>query len=124
VCERDAVVRSRISGVSIGGVPLRPGQHCLYMDASGGVTRFGTILNMFHSIDEMMDDFVIFQIENKPITTRMGHYCLFSNVSDSTVLVFWSQVIWKCKAFKVEGGRANMALPFVSCTSRELMEFK
>ena len=83
-----------------------------------------TVVSMFLGTDNLDDNSVIFQVENKPITTCMGHYCLFSNDSPTTVLVLWTQITWMCKMFKVQGGQANMALPYVSCTSRELMEFR
>jgi hypothetical protein len=109
--------------VSIGGVPWQVGRHCLYYDGADSATLLGTVVSMFLGTDGMDDDFVIFQVENKPITTHMGHYCLFSNDAPTTVFVLWTQITWMCKMFKVQRGQANMALPYVSCTSRELMEF-
>ena len=110
--------------MSIGGVPWKVGRHCLYRDSADSVTLLGTVVSMFLGKDDMDDDFVIFQVENKPITTSMGHYCLFSNDSPTTVLVLWTQITWMCKMFKVQGGQANMALSYVSCSSWELMEFR
>jgi hypothetical protein len=115
-------VHARVSGVSIGGVRWRLGQHCLYTPGCGA-PKLGTVLNMFHGTDDRMDEFVIFQVENKPITTYMGHYCLFSNHPPSTIMVLWSQITWKCMIFKVKGGSKDMALPIMSCTSTERMEF-
>jgi hypothetical protein len=109
--------------VSISGVPWRVGQHCLYNAGAGGATFLGAITNMFHGEDALNDDLVIFQVQKIPITTFMGHYCLFSNDAHTTVdMVLWKQVTWKCKTFKME--HANMALPYVSCTSRELVELR
>jgi hypothetical protein len=71
-----------------------------------------------------MDEFIIFELNQKHITSYMGHYCLLSDSEDTTrVFVMWEQVIWKCKALLL-GGHTNMALPFQSCTSRELVEFR
>ena len=81
------------------------------------------VVDMFKSRDDMLDDFVIFRVEQKPITTYMGHYCLFSNDSHATVLVFWRQITWMCKMLTMRGVQVNMALPYASCTSRELVEF-
>ena len=126
-CAREMVVHRRISGVSISGVPWKVGHYCLY-NVPGGLTRLGKVANMFHGTDVMTDEFVIFQIENIQITTYMGHYCFFSNddQDDITGFVLWDEVSWKCKTFKLEetGRHANMALPYVSCSSRELMEFR
>ena len=112
--------------MSIGGVPWQVGFYCLY-NVPGGLTRLGKVTTMFHGTDVMTEEFVIFQIENIQITTYMGHYCYFSNDDhdDTPVFVLWDEVSWKCKICKVSGGgrHANMAVPFVSCTSRELMEF-
>ena len=71
-----------------------------------------------------MDDFVIFKVSKLPITTYMGHYCLFSDdgLEHAPVWVLWNQVTWKCKALKMQG--VDMALPYVSCSSNELMEFR
>ena len=118
-CAPGVVVRRRLFGVSIGGVPWKVGQHCMY-DAAGGAKHLGTVEAMFRGQDDMGDDFVVFMVQNKPITTYMGHYCLYSNDSDATVLVFWRQITWMCKMLTV--GQVNMALPYVSCTSRELVE--
>ena len=54
-------------------------------------------------------------------------FCYFpggKQTNYNMVLVLWTQITWMCKMFKVQGGQANMALPYVSCTSRELMEFR
>ena len=55
-----APVRRRISGVSIGGVTWKVGEHCLYEDGAGGVARFGSVINMFHGISDMMGEFIFF----------------------------------------------------------------
>ena len=117
-CKPGEVVRRRLFGVSIGGVPWKVGRHCLYT-ADDGSTRLGTVLDMFKGRDDMHDDFVVLRVENKPITACMGHFCFYSNDSDATVLVLWNQIIWVCKMITVRGGQVHMALPFASCTSRE-----
>jgi hypothetical protein len=125
-CDREGVVRRRISGVSIGGVPWNVGDHCLYQDGPGGATRIGTVTVMFHGTDVMMDEFVIFQLANKLITACLGHYCLFTNDGhdNAPVFVLWTKVSWKCKTFKMQEEHAYMALPFVPCSSVELIEFR
>ena len=122
VCDGEGVVDRRISGVSIGGVPWRVGNHCLYQYGPDGVTCLGVVVNMFHGMDELMNEIIVFQVDTKPITTYMGHYCLFNNVTHDTVFVLWNLVTWKCKTLDMDGD-AKMALPYVSCSSRELMEF-
>jgi len=113
----------RLFGVGIGGVPWKVGRHCLYLDGADRGTRLGVVVAMISGIDDMEDPFVIFQVDNKPITAHMGHYCLFSNDTQTTEFISWTQVTWMCKVLKVDGGRANMALPYASCTSRELVKF-
>ena len=109
--------------MSIGGVPWQVGQHCLYHAGPGGATHLGTVTTVYHGMDELMDDVVIFQVENKHITHKMGHYCLFSNDQRATVAwVSWKLVTWKCKILRVNN--TDMALPYVSCSSHELMEFR
>ena len=118
------MVRRRLIGVFVGGVPLRIGHHCLYNAGEYDDTRLGVVLEMFYGKDDMMDEFVILQVQNKPITTYMGHYCFFSDAPQiPTEMVLWSKLTWKCKTFKMQGG-GNMALPYVSCTSVELVEFQ
>jgi hypothetical protein len=121
--EKDSVVRRRISGVLVGGVVWRMGAHCLFNTGADDGVRFGTVSDMFHGTDEMTDDFVIFRVEMKRITSCHGHYCMFSNTESTTktVFVFWGHVTWRCKVFLQEGG--GMALPYHSCSSRELVEF-
>jgi len=116
------VVRRRIGGVDTGGVPWTVGNHCLYSD-TGGKTRFGTVLNMFHGVSDMDEDFVIFELQDKPISNYMGHYCILSDDGFMNVLVVWHEVIWKCKQLRL-GENNTIALPFASCTPNELIEFK
>jgi hypothetical protein len=95
----------------------------MYLDGADGGTRLGVVVAMIRGTDDMEDPFVIFQVDKKAITAIMGHYCLFSNDTQTTEFVFWTQVTWVCKILKVQGGRANMALPYASCSPRELAEF-
>jgi hypothetical protein len=122
VREEGSKLRRRISGVSIGGVPWKVGSNCLYQEGPGGATLFGTVVNMYHFKTDIMDDFIIFQLENKPIMSRMGHYCWLSRDGYTTVFALWSNVTWKCKALLLEG-KPLMVLPFASCTSKELIAF-
>jgi len=115
-------VRRRVLGVEIGGVPWWLGKHCLFKD-DDGATHLGTVVNMYHGEDDMEDDFVVFLLQIKPITTYMGHYCTYSNDSPGTRLVWWNRITWKCKLLQGLGGASGMALPYASCTSNELMEF-
>jgi hypothetical protein len=115
-------MRRRLSGVSVNGVKLRVGNHCLYHDVLAGPTRLGTIVNMFAGTDDSMDEFVLFQIDNMPITAYMDFYCTTTGETGSTKYVFWTQMEWKCKTFTMPTD--IIALPFASCTSRELMEFR
>ena len=110
--------------MSIGGVPWSVGNHCLYQFDANSATHLGTVVNMFYGMDEMEEDFVIFQVLKKPITTRMGHYCEYSTNSQDMDMVLWKQITWKCKLLAVRGGQSGMALPYASCTSRELMVFR
>ena len=80
-CALDAVVRRRLMGVAIAGVPWSVGKHCLYTDGANRATRLGTVVNMFFGENDLGDDFVIFQLQNKPITAKKGHYCTYSNDS-------------------------------------------
>lgn len=123
VCHGEGNVKRRISGVSIGGVQWKVGYHCLYQDGAGGVTRFGSVTNMFHGIDTMMDEFTIFELQNEPITSCMGHYCLLSDNGHTTVFVMWDQVLWRCKKLLL-GDHTNMGLPIKSCTSQELVQLR
>ena len=116
------VVRRMLNGLSIGGVPWRVEQHCLYHDG-GRSLLLGRVVDMFYGKDDMMDGFIIFKIANKQITQKMGHYCLFSNDTLDTVYVLWRMIAWKCKVFSRGEGQDKMALPYASCDSRELMEF-
>jgi hypothetical protein len=123
VCQAEGEVKRRISGVLIGGVDWKVGKHCLYQDGAGGVSRFGTVSNMYHGLTDVLDDFVIFELENKPITSYMGHYCLLPTSPDgyTTVFVLWDQVTWQCQLLSL-GDLTMMALPFKSCFSEELVE--
>jgi hypothetical protein len=116
-------MRRRLIGVSIGGVPWSVGKHCLYLNGDNRATCLGTVVNMFYGQDDMQDDFVVFQVQNKPITTIMGHYCTYANDSPDMDMVFWDGITWMCKLFAPRGGQSGMALPYASCTSHELMEF-
>ena len=109
--------------MSIGGVPWKNGSHCLYRAGAGHTTLLGKVLVMFHGKDDMMDDFVLFQLKNMRITTHMGHYCLFSCDTQRTDLVLWSEISWKCKVFEGRGRAGDMALPYASCTTQELVQF-
>jgi hypothetical protein len=125
-CAPGDVMSRRMFGVSIGGIPWQVGRHCLYLNGADSDTRLGVVDAMISGMDNMEDPFVIFQVVNKPrhalfFTARVGHYCLFSNDSQTTEFVLWTQITWICKIFKVQG--ANMALPYASCTSRELVTF-
>jgi hypothetical protein len=82
----------------------------------------GSVTNMFHGTTSEMDAFVIYELENKPITSYMGHYCLFSDVVATTVYVLWTQLTWKCKILMLNDNKM-MALPFASCSSTELVQF-
>jgi hypothetical protein len=117
------VIHRKLFGVSVGGVPWKVGRYCLYRADADNSTRLGKVVTMFLAKDDMDDNFVVFQVENKPITTYMGHYCMFSDDQPTTVFVLWTKITWMCKILKVQGGQADMALPYVPCTSRELMEF-
>jgi hypothetical protein len=116
----EGTMQRRVTGVSISKVVWHVGSHCVYK--VGSATRFGTVTHMFKGTDSMLDEFIIFQLTNKPITHYMGHYCVFSDEGHSTVLVWWTQILWKCKALSL-GGQFHMGLPFKSCTSEELVEF-
>ena len=117
ICARGTKVHRRLSGVSIGGVPWSTGMHCLYRDGPGinGInTLLGCVVGMFHGKDDMMDDFVLFQLKRQPITTRMGHYCWFSGATQNTDLVVWTEIYWKYKVLKGRGGgRHGAAVHFV-----------
>jgi len=116
----ERTIQRRLTGVSISKIVWHVGSHCLFK--VGLDTRFGTVVHMFKGADSMLDEFIIFQITNKPITSYMGHYCVFSDEGHSTVLVMWTQILWKCKSLRL-GGHTNMALPIKSCTSQEMVEF-
>jgi hypothetical protein len=116
-------VRRRVSGVTIGGVHWRLGLHCLYLDNITSTTRYGTVVNMFHGVDTMMDEFIIFELKHTPITSYRGHYCLLSGDGHTSVFVMWDRIKWKCKLLKL-GGHTDMALPFQSCTSEELLQLR
>jgi len=122
-CAPDAVVRRRLMGVTIAGVPWSVGKHCLYTDGANRATLLGTVVNMFFGENDLGDDFVIFQLQIKPITAKKGHYCTYSNDSPGKDMVLWSRLTWKCKLFGAQGGASPMALPYASCTPKELMEF-
>jgi hypothetical protein len=115
-------MKRRSSGVSINGTKLRIGNHCLYHDVFAGPTRFGMIVDMFTGTDDSMDEFVLFQIDNKPITTYMDFYCTSTGVARSTKYVLWTQMEWKCITFPMAA--EIIALPYASCTSHEQMEFR
>ena len=122
-CGQGVVVRRRLMGVTTGGVPWSVGKHCLYTNENDDTTRLGTIVNMFYGENEMEDDFIIFQLQNKPIITKMGHYCTYSVVSPGMDMVDSGKIAWKCKLLGVEGGASNMALPYASCIPKEVVEF-
>ena len=121
-CDDGGHVKRRISGVSIGGVKWKLGKHCLYQDGAGGVNKFGSVTNMYRGVNTMMDEFIIFELNHKPITAYMGHYCLLSDNNRTSKFVMWHQVLWKCKALML-GDHTSMALPFQSCNSREQIQF-
>jgi hypothetical protein len=123
-CAQGWTVHRRRSGVTIGGVTWATGMHCLYNERAGAATFLGKVVNMFHGKTDMMDDFVLFQLQNMPITTHMGHYCMFSNDTHTNHLVLWSRISWKCKVLKSRRGGDQMALPYYSCTPKELIEFR
>jgi hypothetical protein len=123
-CSANGKVHARKAGVSIGGVPWSIGQHCLYEEGAGGATKFGTVIGMYHGRTTDMDEFVVFKLERKPITSYVGHYCLLSNDGYTTVFVFWTQITWKCKELLLGPDLTLMALPFASCTSQELIKFR
>jgi hypothetical protein len=115
-------VRRRIMGVSTGGVPWSVGQHCLYTNGDSHTTRLGTIVNMFYGVDDMEEDFVIFQLQTKPITGNMGHYCTYSDNSTGLEMIDSSKITWKCKLLGAAGANSGMALPYRSCTPKEEVE--
>jgi hypothetical protein len=123
MCHGAGHVQRRISGVTIGGVHWRLGSHCLYLDTADSATRYGTVTNMFHGVDAMMDEFVIFELEQTPITSYRGHYCLLSADGHTSVFVMWDRIKWKCKRLNF-GGHTDMALPIQSCTSEELIQLR
>jgi hypothetical protein len=96
-CGPGVVVRRRLMGVSTGGVPWSVGKHCLYTNGDSRTTRLGTVVNMFYGENEMEDAFVIFQLQAKTITGKMGHYCKFSDDSPGMDMVDSSKIAWKCK---------------------------
>ena len=110
-------------GVTTGGVPWSVGKHCLYTNGDDRTTRLGTIVNMFYGENDMEDDFVIFQLQSKPITAKMGHYCTYSIVSPGMDMVDSGNIAWKCKLLGTDGGPSNMASPYASCTPKEVVEF-
>ena len=110
-------------GVTTGGVPWSVGKHCLYQKGDDDTTRLGTIVNMFYGEDEFEDAFVIFQLQKKPITTKMGHYCTYSVDSSGMDMVSSLNLTWKCKLLGMNGGPSRIALPYASCTTKETMEF-
>jgi hypothetical protein len=116
-------VKRRTSGVSTGGVLWRVGSHCMYHDVSDGATKSGTVTSMYHGMSTMLDEFIVFEIEQKPITSYRRHYCLLSDVGHTTVFLMSNQVLWKCKAL-LFGGHTRMVLPIQSCTSEELLELR
>jgi hypothetical protein len=95
----------------------------LYTVGDDRVTRLGTVLNMFYGVDTLDDEFIVLELENKPITARMGHCCTYSSNSRVNDLVLWNKITWKCKLIQTQNGVGGMALPFQSCTPKELMEF-
>jgi hypothetical protein len=121
-CGHGVVVRRRLMGVSTGGVPWSLGKHCLYTNGDSRTTRLGTVVNMFYGEDDMEDDFVIFQLQAKQITGKMGHYCTFSDNSQGMDMVDSSKIAWKCKLLVATGANSGMALPYASCTPKEEVE--
>ena len=101
---------------------MQVGYHCLYHEKPGGVALFGSVVNMFLGKNDMMDEFIIFELNLNPITAYMGHYCLLSDSNRTRKFVIWHQVLWKCKALML-GDHTSMALPFQSCNSREQIQF-
>jgi hypothetical protein len=91
----------RLFGVDIGGVPWKVGRYCMYLNGANGATHLGMVVGMICGMDAMEDLFVIFQVDKKQITKRMGHYCLFSDDTQTTEYVSWTQVTWVCKTLKV-----------------------
>jgi hypothetical protein len=122
-CGQGVVVRRRLMGVKTGGVPWSVGKHCLYQKGDDDTTLLGTIVNMFYGENEMEDAFVIFQLQKKPITSKMGHYCTYSVDSPGMDMVSSMNIAWKCKLLGVNGGPSRMALPYASCTTKEAVEF-
>jgi hypothetical protein len=110
-------------GVMTGGVPWSIGKHCLYTKGGEDTTLLGTIVNMFYGENEMEEAFVIFQLQRKTITSKMGHYCTFSLDDAGTDLVSSVNIAWKCKLLGMTGGSSSMALPYASCTPKEIVEF-
>ena len=118
------MVRRRLAGVSVNGVPLKIGHLCLFRrETNSTVLLLGEVGMMYYGTDDMDDEFVIFQMEKRGITTYMGHYCLYSIANSGTVLVMWKQMAWRCKALTSPAGHP-LALPFASCTTEELMQFE
>jgi hypothetical protein len=118
----NGVMRGRISGVHINGIPWRTGNYCLYTIRNGGRPQLGKVTNMYHGVDEMYNDFVLFSLAIYPITHFIGHYCLYSPVSSRTSIVEWTRLTWKCKALVMPlRPLRHMALPIASCTSEELV---
>jgi hypothetical protein len=109
-------------GVSTGGVPWSVGKHCLYTNGDSRATRLGTVVNMFYGENEMEDAFVVFQLQAKTITGKMGHYCTFSEDSPGMDMVDSSRIAWKCKLLGNTGAGSRMALPYASCTPKEEVE--
>jgi len=112
----------RMNGVAINGIPWHLGKYCLYRAAAGTPLLLGQVKGMYHAKDKMENNFVIFLITNNPITSYHAHYCIYSDHQPTNTLVFWTLLAWKCKVLTLPSG-LNMALPFASCTSRELADF-
>ena len=90
----------------------------MYTNSEDNTTRLGTVVNMFYGQDDKEEDFVVFQVSNKPITGKHGHFCTYSQDSPGMDMVDSSKITWKCKFLGVA-----VALPYASCTPKELVQF-
>jgi hypothetical protein len=105
-------------GVDMGGVPWSVGKNCLYTTGADLTTRLGTVVNMFYGQDENEEDFVVFQVLNRPITGKHGHFCTYSQDSPGMDMIDSTKMSWKCKLLGVA-----VALPYASCTPKEQVQF-
>jgi hypothetical protein len=109
--------------VSINGIPWLTGKYCLYRESENTELLLGQVTKMFYARSVMDDEFVIFQITNKPITSYHGHYCLYTNNNPTIKMVLWSLIAWKCKVMTLPSG-SEMALPIACCKSHELEDIQ